>query len=62
VPAGTMTFDACSVFTTSFSENPLAASSAGSTSTLICRCLPPNGPGVDRPGMVNSFTRMKFRL
>ena len=62
VPAGTITFDACSAFTTSVGEKPLACSRAGSISTLIWRDLPPNGPGVDRPGMVNSFTRMKLRL
>ena len=62
VPAGTITFEACSVLTTSVGENPLAASRAMSRSTSIWRDFPPNGPGVDRPGMVNSFTRMKFRL
>ena len=62
VPAGTITLEACSAFTTSVGVKPLATSKAGSRSTIICRDFPPNGAGVERPGMVNSRMRMKFRL
>jgi len=62
VPAGTITLDACNAFTTSAGVKPLAAIRAGSRSMLICRDLPPNGAGVDRPGIVNNRIRMKFRL
>ena len=62
VPAGMITLEACRAFTTSTGAKPFACSRDWSRSTLICRDLPPNGPGVDRPGMVNSRMRMKFRL
>ena len=60
VPAGTITFDACSALTTSLADRPFAAMAPGSTSIWICRCLPPNGAGTARPEMVNSLTRTKF--
>ncbi len=61
VPAGRITFEVFSALTTSNGESPLLDSARGSMSTLICRCLPPNGAGVDSPGIVNSRTRMKLR-
>jgi len=36
------------------------ASDFGSTSTVISRSLPPYGDGVARPGIVKSWSRMKF--
>ncbi len=60
VPAGRMTFPADSALTTSLGDSPFAASTFGSMSTLIWRDLPPYGAGDERPGMVNSFTRMKL--
>ena len=59
-PAGTITFDAWSAATTSAGDSPFAASAWGSISMLTCRAFPPNGAGVDSPGIVNSRTRMKF--
>ncbi len=41
VPAGTMTLDCRSAVTTSLGLSPLAEVALGSTSTMICRCLPP---------------------
>jgi hypothetical protein len=52
-PAGRITLDVCSALTTSPADNPLAASACGLISMMICRSLPPNGAGVESPGMVN---------
>ena len=60
-PAGTRTLLCRTVCTTSLGDNPLAATRAGSMSTMICRNFPPNGAGVARPGIVNSLRRMKLR-
>src|SRR6185312_7304812 len=57
VPAGTMMFDCCSVLTTSCGAKPLADSFIGSRSMVIWRFLPPNGPGIETPGIGNRRRR-----
>ena len=60
VPAGRITFEAWRAFTTSAGDKPLEARAVGSISIMICRDFPPNGAGVDRPGIVNNLNLMKF--
>ncbi len=60
MPAGVMTFWLETAFITSAGLSPMESSLVGSMSTAIMRERPPKGAGVERPGMVNSFMRMKL--
>ena len=60
MPAGMITLAVPKALTTSICDSPLELAFAGSTSTMIWRCLPPNAPGIDNPGMVNNRTRRNW--
>ncbi len=60
LPAGRITFWLVTAPTTSCGERPMAASRAGSMSTITCFWRPPNGAGVASPGTVKSRSRRTF--
>ena len=60
MPAGTITLVVPIALTTSICDRPLELALAVSTSTMIWRCLPPNAPGIDSPGIVNSRSRRNW--
>ena len=60
VPVGRIRFCALIALTTSSGDRPFDCSAVVFRSTCTWRCLPPYGYGIEAPGTVTSWVRMKF--
>src|SRR5450631_893402 len=60
VPDGNTRFCRDKALTTSVADSPFDCSNEGLRSTMICRCLPPYGYGMEAPGTVTNCVLRKL--